>query len=113
MKKKGSFLLDPSSRQSALPLIIQPLVILLRVHRVGKTFRNQESLTKMFANFFLIWGFSRILEKAPTLTTDPRERVRAAQMLKPKIAPENAKDVLEELEGLEFSATGGGALCSP
>lgn len=34
-------------------------------------------------------------------------------MLEPKIAPENAKDVLEDLEGLWISATGGGALCSP
>lgn len=56
MKKRGSFLLDPSSRQLALPLIIQPLVILLRIHRVGKTFRNQESLQEMFANFFLNLG---------------------------------------------------------
>lgn len=55
-----------------------------------------------------MWGLCSLLEKAHTLTTDPRERVRAAQMLEPKIAPENVNDVLEELEGLGITATGGG-----
>lgn len=98
MKKRGSFLLDPSSRQSALPLIIQPLVILLRIHRVGKTFSNLESLTEMFANFFWNLGDSTVfLKKPPHCPQTHEEKVRAAQMLEPKIAPENVK---EDLEGL-------------
>lgn len=39
--------------------------------------------------------------------------MRVAQMLEPKIAPENVKDVPEELERLAISAAGGRASCSP
>lgn len=87
---RGSFLLDPNSRQS-----VQPLVILPGIHRAVR--RASRKCLQYRESIFFYCGCD-LFRKSHTLITDSRERVCAAQKLEPKIAAENVKCVPEESE---------------